>query len=179
VHRGRVTASEPCRPHRRSQAPNGEVEGSPSPTPPNLLPRTLRRLSLYSGYGNSTILRSGDALIVHRSQKPGVVILEYEVHGKKIRTGRPYDNRFISDVTIEDRKIVRWRDYMESLAALRAVVLGEHGTYYGQSVLNRDRRFTSQVIDASVRLTDDHSHSQNGSIPSFERLDDEVQRVST
>jgi len=77
-------------------------------------------MALYSGYGDSTILHSANALIVHRSQKPGVAILEYEVHGKKIRTGKAYDNRFISVVTIEDRKIVHWRDYMDSLAAFTA-----------------------------------------------------------
>jgi uncharacterized protein len=77
-------------------------------------------MALYSGYGDGTILHSGDSLIVHRSQEPGVLILEYEVHGKKIRTGKAYDNRFISVVTIKDRKIVHWRDYMDSLAAFIA-----------------------------------------------------------
>ena len=77
-------------------------------------------MALYSGYGNGTILHSGDALVVHRSQEPGVLILEYEVHGKKLRTGKAYDNRFISVVTIKDRKIVHWRDYMDSLAAFTA-----------------------------------------------------------
>jgi hypothetical protein len=56
-------------------------------------------MAIYSGYGDTTILHSGDALTVHRSQEPGVLILEYEVHGKKIRTGKAYDNRFISVVT--------------------------------------------------------------------------------
>lgn len=50
-----------------------------------------------------------------------VVILEYEVHGKILATGGPYDNRFVSIITIEQRKIVRWRDYMDSLAAWRAL----------------------------------------------------------
>jgi ketosteroid isomerase-like protein len=77
-------------------------------------------MALYSGYGKSTVLHSGDALIVHRSQDPRVLILEYEVHGKKISTGNPYGNRFISVVTIKDRKIVHWRDYMDSLAAYTA-----------------------------------------------------------
>jgi uncharacterized protein len=77
-------------------------------------------MAVYSGYGGSTVLHSGDALIVHRSQDPRVLIIEYEVHGEKISTGNPYDNRFISVVTIEDRKIVRWRDYMDSLAAFTA-----------------------------------------------------------
>ncbi|HLZ84169.1 MAG TPA: nuclear transport factor 2 family protein [Caulobacteraceae bacterium] len=77
-------------------------------------------MALYSGYGDGTVLHSGDALVVHRSQDPRVVILEYEVHGAKVRTGNPYDNRFISVVTIEDRKIIHWRDYMDSLAAYTA-----------------------------------------------------------
>jgi ketosteroid isomerase-like protein len=77
-------------------------------------------MALYSGYGASTILHSGDSLIVHRSREPGVLILEYEVHGRKIRTNKAYDNRFISVVTVKDRKIVHWRDYMDSLAAFTA-----------------------------------------------------------
>jgi uncharacterized protein len=77
-------------------------------------------MALYSGYGNGTILHSGDALIVHRSEEPGVLILEYEVHGTKVRNGKPYDNRFISVVRIKDRKIAHWRDYMDSLAAFTA-----------------------------------------------------------
>jgi len=33
----------------------------------------------------------------------------------------PYDNRLISVITIENRKIVHWRDYMDSLAAWSAL----------------------------------------------------------
>jgi ketosteroid isomerase-like protein len=43
------------------------------------------------------------------------------VHGKVLATGTSYDNRFVSIVTIENRKIVRWRDYMDSLAAWTAL----------------------------------------------------------
>jgi ketosteroid isomerase-like protein len=77
-------------------------------------------MALYSGYGDTTVLHSGDALVVHRSQEPGVLIIEYEVHGKKLLTGKAYDNRFVSVVTIKDRKVVHWRDYMDSLAAFTA-----------------------------------------------------------
>ena len=62
-----------------------------------------------------------DELVVHRSQDPRVVIIEYDVHGKTVATGSSYDNRFISVVTIEGRKIVQWRDYMDSLAAMTAL----------------------------------------------------------
>jgi ketosteroid isomerase-like protein len=74
-----------------------------------------------SGYGKTTKLHSGDALVVHRSQDSRVVILEYEVHGKICSSGGPYDNRFISVVTIENRKIVHWREYMDSLAAWKTL----------------------------------------------------------
>ncbi len=74
-----------------------------------------------AGYGKTIRVHSGNSLIVHRSQDPRVVILEYEVHGRILATGRPYDNRLISVVTIENRKVVHWRDYMDSLAAWTAL----------------------------------------------------------
>jgi ketosteroid isomerase-like protein len=85
----------------------------------DLLHRNFAKI--YAVYGNNILLHSADALVVHRSQDPRVVILEYEVHGKIIRTGASYDNRFISVVTIGDREIVHWRDYMDSLTAMTAL----------------------------------------------------------
>ncbi len=78
-------------------------------------------VKLYAGYGNNISLHGADALIVNRCQDPRVVVLEYEVHGTIVRTGAAYDNRFISVVTIEHRKITQWRDYMDSLAAMTAL----------------------------------------------------------
>jgi ketosteroid isomerase-like protein len=78
-------------------------------------------MALYAGYGEGMRLRGADALVVNISETPGVVILEYEVRGAAVRSGKPYENRFISVVTIEDRKIVGWRDYMDSLAAMTAL----------------------------------------------------------
>jgi uncharacterized protein len=78
-------------------------------------------MDMFSGYGNSIKLHSADGLVVHRSQDCRVVILEYEVHGKALSTGLSYDNRFISVITIENRKIAHWRDYMDSLAAWTAL----------------------------------------------------------
>src|SRR5207249_11858144 len=74
-----------------------------------------------SGYGKSIKLHTGDGLVVHRSQDSRVVILEYEVHGEILSSGAPYNNRFISVITIENRKIINWRDYMDSLAAWTAL----------------------------------------------------------
>ena len=63
-------------------------------------PQTLRGrdalMALYAGYGNNIVLHGADELVVHRSQDPRVVIIEYNVHGKTVATGSSYDNRFIS-----------------------------------------------------------------------------------
>jgi uncharacterized protein len=71
----------------------------------------------FSGY--SMVLHSADNLKIHKSTEAGVIILEYQVHGVTL-TNRPYDNSFCSIITIKDRKIVYWRDYMDSLAVMLA-----------------------------------------------------------
>ncbi|MGB2668929.1 MAG: nuclear transport factor 2 family protein [Candidatus Acidiferrum sp.] len=58
-----------------------------------------------SGYGKSLQLHSGDTLAMHRCEDSRVVIFEYEVHGRILSSGAPYDNRLISIITIENRKI--------------------------------------------------------------------------
>lgn len=68
----------------------------------------------------SAELQSADNLKVYRTNNGETVILEYEVHGVIPSTGKKYDNRFCSIVTIKDRKIVHWRDYMDSLSAMLA-----------------------------------------------------------
>jgi uncharacterized protein len=88
-------------------------------------PTTIRGranlMASFSGYGKTIKLHSSDALVVHRSQDRRVVILEYDVDGKILSSGAPYDNRFNSVITIENRKIIHWRDYMDSLAAWTAL----------------------------------------------------------
>ena len=88
-------------------------------------PRTIRGLddlmARWSGYGTIIKLHGSDGLVTHRSEDRRVVILEYQVHGTIIATGAAYDNRFISVITIEGKKIVHWRDYMDSFAAWSAL----------------------------------------------------------
>ena len=69
--------------------------------------------------GYSMQLQSADNLIVHKSTERGVIILEYQVHGLT-PANKPYNNRFCSVITIKDRKIIYWRDYMDSLAVMLA-----------------------------------------------------------
>jgi len=88
-------------------------------------PRAIRgRAGLtaaFRGYVDNVALQSADKLIVHKTDDGHVVVIEYEVHGAILATGVKYDNRFCSVIAIENRKIARWRDYMDSLAAWNAL----------------------------------------------------------
>lgn len=66
-------------------------------------------------------LQSADQLRVWRDDDQGVLTLEYEVHGRVPTTATAYENRFCSVVTVRNRKVVYWRDYMDSLAAAEAL----------------------------------------------------------
>jgi len=85
---------------------------------PGKLESRQNYMKAMAGYGMR--LDSADGLVVHRSQDQRTVILEYEVHGVSSSTGKAYDNCFCSVVVIKDRKIVHWRDYMDSLAVMVA-----------------------------------------------------------
>ena len=76
---------------------------------------------LYRGYGGIMVLRSADGLAVHRDPETSVIVLEYAVHGQAVRTGRAYDNHFVSVITVRDRKVTHWRDYLDPVAVLDAI----------------------------------------------------------
>jgi uncharacterized protein len=89
-------------------------------------------MAIFSGYGNRIALRSADELVVHKSQDPRVVILEYAVHGTVLRTGLDYNNHFIPVITIEDYRGSENR----SLARLHGL-LRRHGSANRNGKLNR------------------------------------------
>jgi ketosteroid isomerase-like protein len=78
-------------------------------------------MAAFSRYGDMIELNSSDELVIHKAQDSRVVILEYAVHGTVLRTGLEYNNHFISVITVEGRKIVHWRDYMDSYGAMAAL----------------------------------------------------------
>ena len=78
-------------------------------------------MTQFRGYVDIIALQSADKLIAHQTEDGRVVVIEYEVHGTILATGAKYANRFCSIIKIENRKIVHWRDYMDSLAAWNAL----------------------------------------------------------
>ena len=78
-------------------------------------------MAAFRGYVDNIELRSADKLVVHKTDDGGAVVLEYEIHGTILATKAEYNNRFCSIIKIESRKIAHWRDYMDSLAAWKAL----------------------------------------------------------
>ncbi|MER6357495.1 nuclear transport factor 2 family protein [Streptomyces sp. NPDC001634] len=76
---------------------------------------------LYRGYGDAMVLASADELAVHHDTDKSVVVLEYAVHGRTVHTVRAYDNHFVSVITIKDRRVTHWRDYLDPIAVFQAL----------------------------------------------------------
>jgi ketosteroid isomerase-like protein len=77
-------------------------------------------IDLYSRYDDYMRVHSADNLRIYRDPEASVVVLEYEVHGESVQTGRPYNNRFVSIITVKDTKVVHWRDYLDPIAVFEA-----------------------------------------------------------
>lgn len=78
-------------------------------------------IELYRGYGATFSLDRCYDLRVHYSQADSTVVLEYSSAGKVVETGYPYSNKYISVVTIKDRKVTAWRDYLDPLRVFAAL----------------------------------------------------------
>jgi ketosteroid isomerase-like protein len=76
---------------------------------------------LYRPYGTTFNLDRCYDLAVHHDTKTGVVVLEYSSQGRVVPTGAAYGNHYISVLTITDRKITHWRDYLDPIAVFDAI----------------------------------------------------------
>jgi ketosteroid isomerase-like protein len=76
---------------------------------------------LYRPYGEIFALDRCFDLAVHRDRETGVVVLEYASEGRAVGTGAAYSNRYVSVLTIAERKVTRWRDYLDPIAVFDAV----------------------------------------------------------
>jgi hypothetical protein len=71
-------------------------------------------------YVSGIHLQSADKVIFNKADNGHVVVVEYKIHGTLLATGVKYENRFCWIIELGNRKITRWRDYMDSHAALMA-----------------------------------------------------------
>ena len=75
---------------------------------------------LYRSYGDTFVLHRCFDLAVHHDGEAGVVVLEYASEGQVVVTGTGYANRYISVLTVVDRKVSRWRDYLDPIDVFEA-----------------------------------------------------------
>jgi uncharacterized protein len=75
---------------------------------------------LYRPYGELFVLDRCFDLAVHRDREAGVVVLEYASEGRVVGTGADYSNRYVSVLTLTQRKVTRWRDYLDPIAVFDA-----------------------------------------------------------
>jgi uncharacterized protein len=88
---------------------------------PRIIQGRADLMARFRGYCGNIEIQSADKLITHKTDDGRVTVIEYEVHGTILATGVKYNNRFCSIITIENRTIAYWRDYMDSLAAWNAL----------------------------------------------------------
>jgi ketosteroid isomerase-like protein len=93
-------------------------------TVPDYPPRVEGRAALaelYRPYGTAMTLERCFDLAVYHDPAKSVVVLEYASEGHAVGTGSRYSNRFISVLTIRDREVVHWRDYLNPVAVFDAL----------------------------------------------------------
>jgi ketosteroid isomerase-like protein len=76
---------------------------------------------LYRPYGQALQLERCYDLAVYHDATKNVAVLEYASEGHSVDGNAAYNNRYISVVTIRNRKIVHWRDYLNPVAVFDAL----------------------------------------------------------
>ena len=60
-------------------------------------------------------------VVIYETTDPGVVIVEYELHGEFTETAEPFSVRFLMILTIRDGQIVHSRDYSSPIAGAQLI----------------------------------------------------------
>ena len=81
---------------------------------------------LYRPYGTMMVLERCSDLAVYHDAARGVAVLEYACHGRAVATGNRYHNQVISVLTLRDREVVHWRDYLNPVAVFDALGWPQH-----------------------------------------------------
>jgi ketosteroid isomerase-like protein len=55
-------------------------------------------------------------IAVHETKDPEVIVVEYELTGTALATGRRGTGRFVGVLRVRDGKIAHWREYQDVVA---------------------------------------------------------------
>ena len=78
------------------------------------------RARLRAGAATRRYKRLGN-VVIHETTDPGVVIVEYELHGEFTETAEPFSMRFLMVLTVRDGQIVHSRDYSNPIVGARVI----------------------------------------------------------
>jgi uncharacterized protein len=70
--------------------------------------------------GEEVSVDSASNLVAHETTDPEVVILEFDGHGRSLKTGEPYEQRYVSVIRARGGKIVHFKDYWNPIQGLKA-----------------------------------------------------------
>lgn len=70
--------------------------------------------------GAGVTVDSASNLVVHETADPEVVILEFDGHGRALKTGEPYEQRYISVIRARGGKMIHFKDYWNPIQGLKA-----------------------------------------------------------
>ncbi len=70
--------------------------------------------------GQGVSVDSVSHVVAHDTADPDVVIVEFDGHGRAIKTGEPYEQRYISVIRTRDGRIVHYKDYWNPIQGLKA-----------------------------------------------------------
>ena len=76
---------------------------------------------LYRPYGTAIVLDRCFDLAVHHDPVKGTAVLEYASEGRVVATGDRYSNRYVSVLTLRERKVAHWWDYLDPIAVFDAL----------------------------------------------------------
>lgn len=90
---------------------------------PGMQPRIEGRtavLTYLMTVGQGISVDSVSHVVVHDTADPDVVIVEFDAHGRALKTGEPYEQRYISVIRTRDGRIVHYKDYWNPIQGLKA-----------------------------------------------------------
>jgi uncharacterized protein len=70
--------------------------------------------------GEGVSIEAVDNVVVHDTADPEVVIVEFDGHGRALKVGEPYEQRYISVIRARGGKLVHYKDYWNPIQGLKA-----------------------------------------------------------
>ena len=92
----------------------------PGGTPPLTSRDDLRRHFTAAAPATEVVRFHPDAIVIHETQDPEVIVAEFEYRGTVIATGEPYTVPAVFVMRVRDGEIIESRDYIDHLASARA-----------------------------------------------------------